>query len=258
MSHEQASVAAGYVTTTVDEGVGTIAFYHPKGNSLPGRVLAKLAASVDEMSQNDDVRVVVLRSEGTGPFCGGASFDELRLIRDPAEGQRFFSGFANVILAMRRCRKFVIARVHGKAVGGGVGLVAASDYAIATTAAHLRLSELAIGIGPFVVGPVIERRIGRGHFAALSTDYDWRDPEWGARTGLYARVEESHASLDAAVSVLARRLAGSHVEAMQELKRTYWEGTEHWDTLLFERAAMSGRLILSEYSRAAIARIAAS
>ncbi len=257
MSHDSSNSSAGYVTTSVDDGVGTVTFFHPKGNSLPGRILSELATAIDSVAQNNDVRVVVLRSDGTGPFCAGASFDELRVIANADEGKSFFSGFAHVILAMRRCPKFVVTRVHGKAVGGGVGLVAASDYAIAASSAHLRLSELAIGIGPFVVGPVIERRIGHGHFAALSTDFDWRDPEWGLRTGLYARLEESTASLDAAVAALARRLAGAHNAAMAELKKNYWEGTEHWERLLFERAAMSGSLILSEHSRAAIARFAA-
>lgn len=257
MSHDSSNSAAGYVTTSVEDGVGTISFFHPKGNSLPARILSELAAAIDAVAQNNEARVVVLRSDGSGPFCAGASFDELRAIANADEGKRFFSGFAHVILAMRRCPKFVITRVQGKAVGGGVGLVAASDYAIAASSAHLRLSELAIGIGPFVVGPVIERRIGHGHFSALSTDFDWRDPQWGLRTGLYARVEESHASLDAAVAVLARRLAGAHGAAMSELKKNYWVGTDHWETLLFERAAISGSLILSEQSRAAVARVAA-
>ncbi|MEO7963573.1 MAG: enoyl-CoA hydratase/isomerase family protein [Gemmatimonadaceae bacterium] len=250
-------IAAGHVVSSVSEGVGTVSFFHPKGNSLPSRLLTQLASAIDEMGKNDEARVVVLRSEGTGPFCAGASFDELRMIANAEDGKRFFSGFAHVILAMRRCPKFVVTRVHGKAVGGGVGVVAASDYSIATSGAHLRLSELAIGIGPFVVGPVIERKIGHGHFSALSTDFDWRDSDWGARVGLYSRVEDSVASLDTAVSVLARRLAAAHDAAMTELKRNYWEGTDHWDTLLFERAATSGRLILSEHSRAAIDRFAA-
>ena len=257
MTDTTSAIAAGHVTSSVQDGVGTISFFHPKGNSLPGRVLGDLAAAVDAMSSNHDARVIVLRSEGSGPFCAGASFDELRAIADADAGKRFFSGFANVILAMRRSPKFVVTRVHGKAVGGGVGLVAASDYAIASANAHLRLSELAIGIGPFVVGPVIERKIGHGHFSALSTDFDWRDAQWGGRTGLYARVEESVESLDAAVGAVARRLASSHLAAMSALKQNYWEGTDHWDTLLFERAAMSGTLVLSEHSRAAIERFAA-
>ena len=214
---DTANLLAGRVVSTVADGIGTISFAHPKGNSLPSALLAELAGAVEAMGADRAARVIVLRSEGSGPFCAGASFDELQQISDPEQGKRFFSGFAHVILALRRAPKFVIARIHGKAVGGGVGLAAAADYAIATTRAHLRLSELAIGIGPFVVGPVIERKIGSGHFTALSTDFDWRDPEWGARTGLYARLEESVESLDAAVGVLARRLAAAHPAAMAEL-----------------------------------------
>ena len=254
---DTSALLAGRVVSSIVEGIGTISFSHPKGNSLPSALLAQLAGAIEAMGGDAAARVIVLRSEGSGPFCAGASFDELRQIADAAQGKRFFSGFAHVILAMRRAPKFVIARLHGKAVGGGVGLAAAADYTIASTRAHLRLSELAIGIGPFVVGPVIERKIGSGHFAALSTDFDWRDPEWGARTGLYARVEESVESLDAAVGVLARRLAAAHPAAMAELKRSFWEGTEHWDALLFDRAAISGRLVLSDEARAAIAAAAA-
>ncbi len=182
---------AGTVSCDVADGIATITFGHPKGNSLPSALLREIAATIDQAGGRDDVRVIVLRSAGSGPFCAGASFDELRELRDERAGLDFFSGFAHVILAMQRCPQFVITRVHGKAVGGGVGVVAASDYAIAAPGASLRLSELAVGIGPFVVGPVIEHRIGNGHFTALSVDYDWRDAAWGERVGLYAKVSDS-------------------------------------------------------------------
>jgi methylglutaconyl-CoA hydratase len=250
------SLDAGRSAHTIANGVATLTFAHPKGNSLPSPLLRRIASQFSELAADPEVRVIVLRSEGTGPFCAGASFEQLRAIDDEAAGKEFFSGFAHVILAMKRCPKFVIARVHGKAVGGGVGLVAASDYAIAHSNAQLRLSELAIGIGPFVVGPVIERRIGAGRFAALAVDFDWRDAHWGEAAGLYARLVDSTAALDDAVDALAERLATANPDAMAEMKRTLWEGTDDWETLLFERAAMSGRLVLSDYSRRAIAAFA--
>jgi methylglutaconyl-CoA hydratase len=247
---------AGYSSYAVADGVATLNFGHPKGNSLPSALLRQIAGQIAELASNPEARVIVLRSEGTGPFCAGASFDQLRTIGNVADGTEFFSGFAHVILAMKRCPKFIIARVHGKAVGGGVGLAAAADYAIAHPNASVRLSELAIGIGPFVVGPVIERRIGRGAFAALAVDFDWRDARWGHASGLFARLVDSSQELDYATDGLSRRLAAANPEAMAEMKRIFWEGTDDWDSLLYERAAMSGRLILSEHSRRAIAAFA--
>lgn len=244
---------SGSVTTTLADGIGTVTFHHPKGNSLPGALLRDIAAAVDAAGADPGSRVVVLRSGGDGPFCAGASFDELTGIQDAAEGKRFFSGFATVILAMRRCPKPIVTRVHGKVAGGGVGIVAASDYAIATRNAALRLSELAVGIGPFVVGPVIERRIGPGPFAAMALDAAWRDAEWGERTGLYARLCADVAELDVQVGSMAASLAAANPDATRLLKEVFWQGTAGWEAMLDERAAMSGRLVLSEHTRNAIA-----
>lgn len=243
----------GTVKTATAEGIATITFGHPKGNSLPGSVLAELAASVKRSGEDAAARVIVLRSLGDGPFCAGASFSELKAVTDAASGQSFFMGFAHLILAMTRAPKFVITRVQGKVVGGGVGVVAASDYALAASAASVRLSELAVGIGPFIIGPVVERRVGSGPFAALSVDADWRDAAWAERHGLYATVHASVNELDTAVDALAATLAASNPEAMAELKSVFWKGTEHWDELLHARAAISGRLVLSEFTRKAIA-----
>jgi methylglutaconyl-CoA hydratase len=245
--------AEGSVTLSVDGGIATVEFGHPKSNSLPGSVLRRLAESIGEVGRRPDVNVVALRSAGIGPFCAGASFDELVAIGNEAAGREFFLGFARVILAMIRCPKPIVARVHGKVVGGGVGIVAASDYAIATQSAALRLSELAVGIGPFVVGPVIERKIGAGAFGAMALDADWRSAQWGRDVGLYAQMHESPASANEAFETLVARLAASNADATARIKQTLWRGTDDWDRLLDERAAMSGRLVLSEHTRAAIA-----
>jgi methylglutaconyl-CoA hydratase len=253
---DQSPLDAGTVRLDVTRGIGTITFGHPKGNSLPSATLRELASTFDALAPREDVRVIVLRSEGSGPFCAGASFDELRQIADEHEGTEFFSGFARVILAMRRCPQFVLARVHGKAVGGGVGLAAAADYSLAVRGASVRLSELAVGIGPFVVGPVIAHKVGHGHYTALSVDYDWRDCDWALRAGLFARLAESLPELDSLVDALAARLAAASPLAMREMKRVFWRGTDEWETLLFERAAISGALILTPPARAALAAMA--
>jgi len=244
----------GQVTSATVDGVATISFGHPKSNSLPGALLATLAEAITAAGRDPAVRVIVLRSEGTGPFCAGASFDELRAITDAASGQRFFSGFSRVILAMIRAPKFVLARVHGKAAGGGVGLIAAADWSIATSGASVKLSELAVGIGPFVVGPVIEKKIGLGGYAAMSVDADWRSADWAANHGLYAEVRQSVGDLDEALERRARWLADCNPAAMALLKQVFWTGTESWEDLLATRAAMSGSLVLTEAARAAIAK----
>ena len=248
----------GHVSVETTDGIATVRFGHPKGNSLPGALLQQIADSIDAVAADAASRVVVLRSHEPGPFCAGASFDELRAIEDAATGQEFFLGFARVILAMRRCPKLIIARVHGKAVGGGVGIVAAADYAIATSLASVKLSELAVGIGPFVVGPAIERKIGTGAFQALAIDATgWGDADWAERHGLFAQVVSDGAALDEAVAALAGQLARSNPDAMATLKQVFWEGTDDWPARLEERAAMSGRLVLSTFTRNAIAAFAA-
>jgi methylglutaconyl-CoA hydratase len=236
--------------------VATIAFGGTKGNSLPGALLRDLARTIGEVSDRRDVHVIVLRTIGDGPFCAGASFDELSSIRDAQVGKEFFLGFARVILAMTRSPKTIVTRVQGKVVGGGVGIVAASDYAIAVESASIRLSELAVGIGPFVVGPAIERKIGPGPFSAMAIDADWRDARWAEQHGLYARVVEGLVALDEAVATFAGRLASSNPTALERIKAITWQGTEHWPQLLDERAAMSGTLVLSEYTRDAIGSFA--
>jgi methylglutaconyl-CoA hydratase len=255
MTHVPQAPAAeetGDTRIEISEAVATLTFGHPKGNSLPKALLRRIASSIDELGADRNVRVLILRSEGSGPFCAGASFDEFSRISSPEEGQEFFMGFASIILAMRRCPQPVITRVHGKVAGGGIGIVSASDYAVASTKASLRLSEIALGIGPFVVGPVIERRVGRGAFTAMAFDADWHDAAWGERHGLYSRVVSSEEELDAAVEELARQLSRANPEAVAELKKIVWEGTDDWERLLQERAALSGRLVLSDYTRRAI------
>lgn len=242
----------GTVTVSIADGIGTITFHHPKSNSLPGALLAHLAESVTALGEDPAARVILLRSEGRA-FCGGASFDELRAIQTAEQGRQFFSGFMHLILAMIRAPKFVVTRVHGKAVGGGVGVVAASDYALAVEGAAVKLSELAVGIGPFVVGPVIERKVGLGAFSAMAVDADWREAAWAERHGLYAQVVPDETALDVAAAAICGRLAASNPEAMRRLKDVFWAGTEHWPALLAKRAAASGTLVLSDFARQAIA-----
>ncbi len=243
----------GYVNIEVANSIGTIEFYHPASNSLPGAILNKLADVITEAGKDDNIKVVILRSAGDRAFCAGASFDELVAIQDAETGLQFFSGFAKVINAMRKCPKFIIGRIHGKAVGGGVGLAASVDYAMATEHAYVKLSELAVGIGPFVVGPAVERKMGLSAFSILATDAtEWRSAEWAREHGLYAEVSGDTDKMDEGINELAGKLANSSPEAMAELKKVYWQGTEHWDTLLTERAAISGRLVLSDFTRNAI------
>lgn len=243
--------AAGSVSSRVADGIADVCFGHPKSNSLPASVLRDLAAAITTAATQSDVRAIVVRSYGTGAFCAGASFDELSSIRDAVQGKEFFMGFARVIGAMIDASKPIVVRVHGKAVGGGVGIVAAADYAIATGNASVRLSELAVGIGPFVVGPAIERKIGTGSFGAMAIDAEWRDAAWAERHGLYAKIVDDVTALDAEVDRRAAMLAAANPEAVAEIKRAVWGGREEWE-VLERRAETSGRLVLSEFTRRAL------
>ncbi len=248
----------GYVESSTSNSITTIEFFHPQSNSLPGKILIKLAESIREAGMNTESTVIILKSGGNKTFCAGASFDELIQIKNESEGLDFFSGFAKVINAIRTCPKFVIARIQGKCVGGGVGLAAASDYALALDTADVKLSELAVGIGPFVVGPAVERKMGTSAFTALSIDASsWRNSSWAFANGLYAELHHNVEELDAAVEKLAINLSKSSPEAMKELKKVCWKGTENWNELLMERAAISGRLILSSFSKNAIEKFKA-
>ncbi|MHB8259539.1 MAG: enoyl-CoA hydratase/isomerase family protein [Bacteroidia bacterium] len=266
----------GYVNSKIENGIATITFFHPQSNSLPGEILRTLAHEIEAMGNNPEARVIILKSEsppyppeggksgnvssklppsgGGGAFCAGASFDELIAIKDIETGKRFFSGFAQVINAMRKAPKFIVARVQGRAVGGGVGIAAAADYTFAHESAAIKLSELAVGIGPFVVGPAIERKIGTAAFSQLAINAsEWHDSTFAKHKGLYANVFKLHDEMDAAILLLAQKLAESSPEAMKMLKKVLWEGTEHWDKLLLERAEMSGTLVLSDFTKRFIA-----
>lgn len=239
-----------YVKLDIINEVGYIEFFHPAHNSLPGNVLAKLANTIEEAGTNNAIKVIVLKSGGDRTFCAGASFKELVNIDNPTTGKIFFSGFANVINAMRKCPKFIIGRIQGKTVGGGVGLAASTDYCMATKFAAIKLSELNIGIGPFVVGPAIERKMGLSAMSQIAIDANsFYPPDWAKQKGLFTHVYESTEELDAAVKTTAEHLCTYNTEAMAEMKKVFWKGTDHWDELLAERAQTSGRLVLSDFTK---------
>ena len=239
-----------YVKQHTHDGIATIEFFHPAHNSLPGSLLASLVEAINHAGENEEAKVVILKSGGDRTFCAGASFQELIHIDNAATGKVFFSGFANVINAMRKCPKFIIGRIQGKTVGGGVGLASATDYCMATQYAAIKLSELNVGIGPFVVGPAVERKLGTSAMSQIAMDPNTFYPaEWALRKGLYTQVFDSTEELDEAVQAYAEQLCGYNPEAMAEMKRTFWAGTENWDQLLAERAAISGRLVLSEFTK---------
>jgi methylglutaconyl-CoA hydratase len=248
----------GKVYSKTENGIATITFFHPQSNSLPGALLQSLAAEITKAGNNSEAKVIVLRSEGEKAFCAGASFDELISIKDIETGKKFFSGFASVINAMRKVPKFVIARVQGKAVGGGVGLASAADYTFALDSASVKLSELAIGIGPFVIAPAVERKMGTAAFTQLSINAsEWQTAQWAREKGLYAEVFSSPINMDTALDTLADKLSKSNPEAMMMLKNIMWKGAENWDTLLLERAEISGKLVISEFTRKAIEKFKA-
>jgi methylglutaconyl-CoA hydratase len=239
-----------YVKQNIQDNIATIEFFHPEQNSLPGNILAQLAQTITEAGNNPEVKVIILKSGGDRTFCAGASFKELIAINDAQTGKIFFSGFANVINAMRKCPKFIIGRIQGKTVGGGVGIAAATDYCMATKFAAIKLSELNVGIGPFVVSPAIERKMGVSAMSQIAIDANtFYEAEWARSKGLFANVYESIEEMDEAVAAFAQHLCTYNPEAMLEMKKIFWRGTDDWDVLLAERAAISGRLVLSDFTK---------
>ncbi len=244
-----------YVKQQIKNEIATIEFFHPAHNSLPGDILAELAQTITDAGNNKEVKVIILKSGGNRTFCAGASFNELVAIKTEEEGKHFFSGFANVINAMRKCPKFIIGRIQGKTVGGGVGIASATDYCMATKYASIKLSELNVGIGPFVVGPAVERKLGLSAMSQIAIDANtFYSAEWAKQKGLYAQVFETVEELDEAVQTFAENLCTYNPEAMKEMKKVFWKGTEDWDTLLSERAVISGRLVLSDFTKETLKR----
>ena len=243
----------GSLYTDIQNKIATVVFGHPSSNCFPSELLERLSKEIISLGNNDAVLIIILKSEGTKAFCAGASFDELVAISTLEEGRLFFSGFANVINAMRTCGKLIIGRVQGKAVGGGVGLIAACDYVFATESAAIKLSEFTIGIGPFVIEPAVTRKIGVAGTAALTLDAtDWKSAYWAKEKGLYAKVFESISDADKEVSTFTTKLASYNPAALAEMKKVLWKGTEEWNLLLAERTAISGKLVLSEFTKTAL------
>ncbi len=238
----------GFVKSEIKNNIAEITFHHPKSNSLPANLLSGLKSAIDSLGELKEVKVIVLKSEGK-TFCAGASFDELLSLKSFEESKDFFLGFARVINAMRKSPQLIIAQVHGKTIGGGVGIIAAADYAIASKNADVRLSELSIGIAPFVIGPAVERKIGKSAFAEMSIDAEWKSPEWAFSKGLFSKITEDEENLSRAVNNLAEKLSAYSREAISELKATLWENTENWDLLLTERAEKSGKLALTDFTQ---------
>ncbi len=244
-----------FVKIEINNHIGEITFFHPAHNSLPSHILSELAETITAAGNNEAVNVIILKSGGDRTFCAGASFTELVAIDNFEDGKKFFMGFANVINACRKCPKIIIGRVQGKAVGGGVGLAAATDYCMATKFAAIKLSELAVGIGPFVVGPAVQKKLGVSNFQKMAINATaFQTAQWAFEQGLYADIFESTEALDEAVHNLAEQLSNSSPEAQQQIKQIIWEGEDHWDTLLESRAEMSGRLVLSSYTKEVLAK----
>ena len=241
--------SVGSLVTTIENKIATITFGHPASNSFPRELLDRLTAEFKTLSENQLVSVIVIQSKGSGAFCAGASFDELLAVSNVSDGTQFFSGFANLINAMRSCSKLIVGRVHGKAVGGGVGIACACDYVLATKSADVKLSELAIGIGPFVIEPAVSRKIGKTAMSEMTlAAHEWKSADWALAKGLYANTFESIEELDVAINDFSSKLSSYNPEALAEMKKVLWVGTEEWNTLLLERAAISGRLVLSDFT----------
>ncbi len=245
----------GQIQTSVRNNIATVTFSHPASNSFPSNLLDRLVQNINRLSNDGETHVIILQSEGDRAFCAGASFDELMAIQTLAEGKQFFSGFANLINAMRTCNKLIIGRVQGKAVGGGVGIISACDYVFALESAAIKLSELSIGIGPFVIEPAVERKIGLAAFSELTIDAThWQTAYWAKDKGLFNKVFDNSREMGQAIDSLANKLASYNVEALENMKKVFWKNTQHWEQLLIDRAETSGKLVLSDFTKKALSK----
>ena len=242
-----------FVKQEVKNNIGYLTFFHPAGNSFPSAQLQELVKTIQDLDANENATIIVLQSEGT-TFCAGASFDELLQIDNLSDGKQFFSGFANVINAMRNCSKLIVGKVQGKAVGGGVGIIAACDYAIATTKADVKLSEFTIGIGPFVIEPAVSRKIGHTAMGELTlAGNEWKSATWAFEKGLFAKLVQPE-DLESELVKFTTQLASYNPDALAEMKKVLWQNTAHWTTLLYERAEISGKLVLSAFTKKALGK----
>jgi methylglutaconyl-CoA hydratase len=245
----------GSLYTKIENSIATVEFGHPASNSFVAELLDRLTDELNKLSENQAISVIVLKSEGDRTFCGGASFDELMAITNLDEGKVFFSGFANVLNAMRNCKKVIVGRVQGKTVGGGVGLAAACDYVFASENAAIRLSELSIGIAPLVIAPAVERKMGKAALAEMSlAPTEWKNAYWAKEKGLFAKVFSSLKEMDKELDFFTQKLSTYNPDALYEWRKVLWEGTENWDLLLSERASITGTLVLSEFTRNALSK----
>ena len=244
-----------FVTSQIKNHISEITFGTPKSNSLPSEILEKLAQIILTEGSKPEVKAILLKSEGEKAFCAGASFDELLEINDLETSKKFFGGFAKVLNAMRNCGKIVVVRVQGKTTGGGVGIACAADYCFATENASLALTEINLGIGPFVIGPYVERKIGKSQFTAMAIDADFRSANWAEQHNIYHSVSPTIAEMDAEVAQFLEKLATKSTDALALIKKVSWEGTEHFDKLMPKRILMSASLLLEDSTKANIEKI---
>lgn len=240
----------GSLHSRISKGIATIEFGHPKANSLTSALLEGLMQEFNSLSENDKVSLILLKSKGEGAFCAGASFDELLQIDNLTDATHFFNGFANVFLAMRNCKKPIVGQIQGKATGGGVGLIAACDYTLATENAWIRLPELAIGIAPFVIAPVLIRKIGT---TALNEMYMtpnlWKESHWAQRYNLYTQVLKNIKELNEQTAHFTENLAKINSNVLAEMKQITWKNTENWSEELHKNATLSAKFLLSEETK---------
>ena len=245
----------GFVNQELKNNISEITFGHPKSNSLPGEILELLAQTILNEGAKEEVKAILLKSDGEKAFCAGASFDELLSIDELENSKKFFGGFAKVLNAMRSCGKLVIVRVQGKTTGGGVGIACAADYCFATKDSALALTELNLGIGPFVIGPYVERKMGKSAYAAMSIDADFRSADWCENHDVYHSVSENIEMMDEEINKFLEKLSTRSSDALSLIKKVSWEGTEHFEQLMPERILMSASLILEDSAKKNIEKI---
>lgn len=239
-----------YIHYAAEYGIGRIEFFHSRGNALTSTMLREITSFIRAAGEDPEIKIVMIQSAGEASFCGGASLDELMECDSVKEARDFFMGFAHLLTAIRTCPKLVVVRVQGKVVGGGLGIVAVADLAFATVEASIRLSELSIGLGPFVIGAAVERKIGISAFSELTyLSSIWKDAHWAKEKGLFSAVFETLAALDIAMAAQIIELETYAPEAIALTKKMFWAQTPEWSDELEKRAGYSAKLWIQKKTR---------
>jgi enoyl-CoA hydratase/carnithine racemase len=197
--------AYGRIKVARAQGVETITLNNPdKRNAIGPRMTNELLWALSDVLESDEVRSVVITGEGKA-FCSGGDFGEMAAGAAPSD-LPYLGDYADLLFALVRCDKPVVARVNGLAMGGGLGIVAASTFAVATTDVRLGTPEINAGLFPMMIMAVLARQVPRRRLLQMMLLGETFEAGEALRLGLLNEVVEQGA-LDGAVKRITDGIA---------------------------------------------------